>query len=155
MIGIDASSKRQLALDSGTEHFISISDHDDKSLVAEVQKLTGALGVSAVLVCTASNKAYAQAMGMLRFGGTLVCVRMPEGGPNGIETSFPAVMVARMFTITSVAVENRREASEVLQFAARGVVETKVRVEKMEALEGVFAELTEGKLMGRVVLDLS
>ena len=155
VIGIDAPEKRQLALDSGAEHFVSIADHDDKSLAEEVHKLTGGLGASAVLVCTASNRAYAQAMGMLRFGGVLVCVGMPEGTPQGIETSYPAVMVAKMLTITSVAVGNRREAVEVLDFAARGVVETKVRVEKMDNLQEIFGEMGDGKLMGRVVLDLS
>jgi len=32
-----------------------------------------------VLVLTAANAAYASSMGMLKFGGTLVCVGLPEG----------------------------------------------------------------------------
>ena len=156
MIGIDTASKRELVLASGAEHFVDLAAHgDDAALTAEVHRLTGGLGAAAVLVCTASNKAYAQAMGFLRFGGTLVCVGMPEGALTPIATAFPNTMCAKMLTITSVAVGNRQEASAVLEFAARGVVKTHLRVEKMEGLAGVFAEMAEGRLMGRVVLDLS
>jgi propanol-preferring alcohol dehydrogenase len=38
---------------------------------------------------------------------------------------------------------------------ARGVVETRFRVEKMDKLTDVFQEMFDGKLKGRVVLDLS
>jgi propanol-preferring alcohol dehydrogenase len=42
-----------------------------------------------------------------------------------------------------------------MEFAARGIIKAHYRVEKMEALTGVFKEMEEGKLQGRVVLDLS
>lgn len=71
VIGIDDGSKEQLAKDCGAEHFIDITKHDDQSIAEEVLKLTGGLGASAVLVCTASNKAYSQALDFLRFGGTV------------------------------------------------------------------------------------
>ena len=38
---------------------------------------------------------------------------------------------------------------------ARGVVRTHFRVEKMDKLTDVFQEMSDGKLKGRVVLDLS
>jgi len=38
--------------------------------------------------------------------------------------------------------------------AARGIVKTHHRVEKMENLTAVFQEMSEGKMLGRVVLDL-
>jgi len=80
VIGIDAPSKMSVVMDCGAEHFIDVTAHDDKSIAEEVIKLTGGLGANAVIVCTASNKAYAQALDFLRFDGTLVCVGMPEGG---------------------------------------------------------------------------
>lgn len=80
VIGIDAPSKMSVVMDCGAEHFIDVTAHDDKSIAEEVIKLTGGLGANAVIVCTASNKAYAQALDFLRFNGTLVCVGMPEGG---------------------------------------------------------------------------
>lgn len=57
---------------------------------------------------------------MLRFGGTLVCVGMPEGEPQPIGNAFPAKMVFKGITIASTAVGNRKDAIEVLDFAARG-----------------------------------
>lgn len=55
-----------------------------------VADVCSGLGASAVIVCTASNKAYAQALDFLRFGGTLVCVGMPEGDSVPIAKAFPA-----------------------------------------------------------------
>jgi len=43
---------------------------------------------------------------------------------------------------------------EVLDMAARGIVKTRLRTEKMENLTAVFEEMSAGKMLGRVVLDL-
>ncbi len=137
VIGIDAGSKEKVVKDSGAEAFIDLTKHDDASIVEEVKKITGGLGASAVIVCTASNKAYAQAMDFLRFGGVLVCVGMPEGKSVPIEKSYPAAMVVKLQTITAVAVGNQRDAIEVLDFAARGIVKTHFKVEKMDKLTEV------------------
>lgn len=77
VIGIDAPSKKSLVIDCGAEHFVDVIAHDDKSIAEEVMKLTGGLGAQAVIVCTASNKAYAQALDFIKFDGTVVCVGMP------------------------------------------------------------------------------
>jgi len=66
VIGIDAPSKKSLVMDCGAEHFIDVTAHDDTTIAEEVKKATGGLGASAVIVCTASNKAYAQALDFLR-----------------------------------------------------------------------------------------
>lgn len=50
VVGIDAGAKEQLVKDSGAEHFIDVTKHDDSSIAAEVQKATGGLGASAVIV---------------------------------------------------------------------------------------------------------
>ena len=144
VIGIDAGAKEQIVKDSGAEQFIDVTKHDDTSIAEEVKRLTSGLGASAVIVCTASNKAYTQAMDLLRFGGTLVCVGMPEGKPEPIGKAFPAFMVAKQQNIVSVAVGNRREAIEVLDFAARGVVNTHYNIVKMDKLTEVGAEKKRG-----------
>ncbi|MCJ1461335.1 hypothetical protein MMC28_011717 [Mycoblastus sanguinarius] len=154
VIGIDAPSKKQVVLDCGAEHFIDVTAHDDISIAEEVLKLTGGLGVSAVIVCTASNKAYAQALDFIRFNGTAVCVGLPEGTPQPIAKSFPQLLVSKQANIAAVAVGTRKDAIECLDFAARGIVKTHFRTEKMENLTEVFQEMKEGKLIGRVVLDL-
>ncbi|EPE32390.1 GroES-like protein [Glarea lozoyensis ATCC 20868] len=135
ILGIDHGSKEDLVKKCGAEAFLDVTKFDDKSIAEEVKKITGGYGAAAVIVCTASNKAYAQALDFLRFGGTLVCV-------------------ANEHVIKGSAVGNQREALEVLDMAARGIIKTHLRVEKMEKLTEVFQEMSEGKMQGRVVLDL-
>lgn len=154
VIGIDAPSKKQVVMDCGAEHFIDVTAHDDASIVEDVLRVTGGLGASAVLVCTASNKAYAQALDFLRFDGTLVCIGMPEGAPQPIAKSFPQSLVFKQANICAVAVGSRRDAIECLDFAARGIVKTHIKIEKMEKLTEIFQEMKEGNLIGRVVIDL-
>ncbi|KAF4213332.1 hypothetical protein CNMCM8980_000678 [Aspergillus fumigatiaffinis] len=159
VVGIDHGSKEELVKASGADHFVDItkfpSDDNGAAIVAHVQSLTDGLGAHAALVCNASNAAYAQALLMLRFSGTLVCVGIPEHTPLPIATATPGIMIGKHYTITGSAVGNRTEAIETLEFAARGVLKAHVRTEKLENLTSVFQEMGEGKVQGRVVLDLS
>lgn len=152
VIGIDHSSKKELVLESGAEHFIAIDQ--TKDVAAAVKEVTGGLGAHAVIVCTASNAAYASAIELLRFKGTVVCVGIPEGDMVPIATAMPSILVAKSLKIVGSAVGDRREAIETLDFAARGVVKTHYRVEKMDKLTSVFEEMDKGQMKGRVVLDL-
>lgn len=152
VIGIDAGSKKDLALECGCEVFI---DHEKQNAEEEVKKVTGGLGAQSVLVLTAANGAYTMSMNLLKFGGTTVCVGLPEGELKAISTAFPQVMVAKELSIRGVAVGDRREAIETLEFAERGIVKTHFRVEKMDKLTEVFEQMERGELKGRVVLDLT
>ncbi|KAK0653259.1 Alcohol dehydrogenase 2 [Lasiodiplodia hormozganensis] len=153
VIGIDSDGKEDLVLSSGAEHFLPVSL--GKALPDKVKELTGGLGATAVVVVAAANAAYAQAADMLRIGGTLVCVGIPEGEPVPIAGVVPQYMVAKALRIVGVAVGDRREAIETMDFARRGIVKTHFRLEKMDKLTDVFHEMEGGKLRGRVVLDLS
>lgn len=57
VIGIDAGSKKDLAIECGAEVFI---DHTHGKAEEEVMKVTGGLGAQAVIVLTAANGAYAR-----------------------------------------------------------------------------------------------
>ncbi|OQE32321.1 hypothetical protein PENSTE_c001G07869 [Penicillium steckii] len=159
VIGIDHGSKEELVKASGAEHFVDITqfpkDDNGAALQKHVQSFTDGLGAHAAVVCTAANAAYAQALPLLRFNGTLVCVGIPEHAPQAIATAFPSSFINKHYTITGSAVGNRTEAIETLKFAARGIIQAHYRTEKMDALTSVFQEMAEGKLQGRVVLDLS
>jgi hypothetical protein len=126
-------------MQSGAEHFVGLSEGDT---AAKVLELTGGLGVSAALVLTAANGAYASAPGMLKFGGRLVCVGLPEGEMKPIATAFPQILVAKAQSIVGVAVGNRQEAIETLELASRGLVKTHFRVEKMDKLTDVSLVLS-------------
>lgn len=154
MIGVDHGSKEKLVMDCGAEAFFDVTKYSDEQLAAEIKKVTGGLGASAVIVCTAANKAYAQASSFLRFGGTTVCVGIPEGDMVPIATAHPAVMVTNHHKIVGSAVGSQYEALQVLDLAARGLVKTHCRVEKLDKLTEVFREMEGGKLQGRVVIDL-
>lgn len=159
VIGLDDGSKEELIMESGAEHFVDITKfpRDDKgaALKKHVHALADGLGAHAAIVCTGVNAAYAQALPLLRFNGTLVCVGMPEGEPQAIASAFPSYLVNSLHTITGSAVGNRSDAIETMEFARRGILKCHYRVEKMEALTGIFEDMSKGKVQGRVVLDLS
>jgi propanol-preferring alcohol dehydrogenase len=153
VIGIDHSSKKDIVMESGAEHFIPIDGTD--SMVDAVQSLTNGLGAHAVVVCTANNAAYAQSADFLRFGGRVVCVGIPEGEVQPIKSAYPGLLIAKALQVVGSAVGTRKEAIETLEFASRGIVKAHYRTEKMDKLTSIFEEMNEGKLQGRVVLDLS
>lgn len=93
-------------------------------------------------------------MDFLRFGGTLVCVGIPEGELVPIAKAFPQNLITRAQKIVGVAVGDRQEAIETLDLAARGIITTHFRTEKLENLTEVFEQMKKGELNGRVVLDL-
>lgn len=152
VIGIDAGNKKDIAMECGAEVFI---DHTGGKAEEEVKKATGGMGAQAVLVLTAANAAYASAMTLLKFGGTCVCVGLPEGELKAIATAYPQFLVAKAQTIRGVAVGDRKEAIETLEFAERGLVKTHFKTAKMEELTSIFEQMDKGELIGRVVLDLN
>ncbi|KAK6422473.1 hypothetical protein LTR95_016668 [Oleoguttula sp. CCFEE 5521] len=152
VIGIDQGNKEDLVKECGAEVFI---DHTKGDAEEQVKKATGGLGAQAVLVLTAANGAYASGMGLLKFGGTLVCVGLPEGDLKPIATAYPQFLVAKAQKIVGVAVGDRREAIETLDLAARGLVKTHFETIKLDQLTETFEKMHRAELKGRVVLDLS
>lgn len=152
IIGIDHSSKKELVTNSGAEHFFGFDT--EKDITESVKALTGGMGVKAAIVVTASNRAYDMAMPLLRFGGALVCIGIPEGDPVPINGADAGKLILQEKKIIGSAVGNRRDAIECLDMASRGIVKMHYRTETMENLASVFEEMHQGKLMGRVVLEL-
>ena len=66
-----------------------------------------------------------------------MCVGMPEGTPVSIQKAYPAEMVGKLWNITAVAVGDQKEAIETMDFAARGLVKTHFRLERMDKLTEV------------------
>jgi len=130
-------------------------DEGTAKLVDDVKAVTGGVGAAAVVVCTASNAAYAQGLSFLKWRGSLVCVGVPEGKPVPIATADPATLLTQEKRIIGSAVGNRKEAIETLEMAARGLVKTHFETQPMSQLTEVFERMDKGKLHGRVVLDLS
>lgn len=53
------------------------------------------------------------------------------------------------------AIGNRVDAAEVLDFAARGVVQVHIQTVPMEELSQIFQDMKVASLLGRAVIDLS
>jgi alcohol dehydrogenase, propanol-preferring len=150
VIGIDHGSKETFVKECGAEAFVDLTKFDDKTIAEEVKCITKGEGAAAVIVCAGSNAAYGQALPMLQFGGTLVCVGMPNGDLKPISNAYPMTLSVNHAHIVGSSIGSQREAVEVLALAARGLVKTHYRLEKLEGLEKVFHEMAENKLEGRV-----
>jgi alcohol dehydrogenase, propanol-preferring len=150
VIGLDAGSKEALVKDCGAEHFLDIAKYTSEALAEEIKKLTDGLGATSVIVCAGVNAAYAQALGMLSFGGTVVCVGIPDGQRKEIGNAFPQHLIGGQKKIVGSSIGNQREAIEVLELAARGVVKTHYKIDKLENLTEVFKDMEDNKMEGRV-----
>ncbi|HUN43183.1 MAG TPA: alcohol dehydrogenase AdhP [Acetobacteraceae bacterium] len=108
-------------------------------------------GAHGVLVTAVSPKAFEQALGMLRRGGTVSLNGLPPG-------SFPLPifdMVLNGTTVRGSIVGTRLDLQESLQFAGEGKVKATVSTDKLENINAVFDKMRKGQIEGRVVLDMA
>jgi propanol-preferring alcohol dehydrogenase len=116
--------------------------------VAYLRKEIG--GAHGVLVTAVSPKAFEQAVGMVRRGGTVSLNGLPPG-------QFPLDifgMVLNGITVRGSIVGTRLDLQESLDFAAQGKVRATVSTDKLESINEVFARMRRGGIEGRVVLDM-
>lgn len=107
-------------------------------------------GVHGILVTAVSPKAFEQAQGAVRRGGTVSLNGLPPG-------DFPLPIfstVLRGITIRGSIVGTRLDLQESLEFAARGQVKATVATEKLENINDVFDRMHKGQIEGRIVLDI-
>lgn len=150
MIGIDHPSKASLVKDCGAESFVDMTAFDDAGIAEEILRITDGEGAKAVIVCAGANRAYGQALSMVGFGGTVVCVGIPEGVPVLMAGAYPGQMLTQQKSIVGSSLGSQKEAIKVLELAAKGVVKTKIRIDKLEKLTDIFQEMADGKMEGRV-----
>lgn len=153
VLGLDTSSKAAFCESLGCDAFLDFTSYSPADLTSKIKEITGG-GARIVLQCSSSVKAYAQAVDWLGFRGTLVCLGVPEGEEEPIGGAKVGPMIGLELTIFAIKSGNRLDAKECLEIAARGLVKTQFQLRKMEELTNVFTEMEEGKINGRVVLDL-
>jgi propanol-preferring alcohol dehydrogenase len=139
-------AKLDLARRLGASVAVNASTSDP---VAYVRKEVG--GVHGALVTAVSPRAFEQAIGMVRRGGTVSLTGLPPG-------AFPLDifgMVLNGITVRGSIVGTRLDLQESLDFAARGKVKATVSTDKLENINEVLARLHEGRIEGRVVLDMA
>lgn len=103
-------------------------------------------------ICTSSDgKAYEQAMEYIRPHGTCVAVGLPPNAKIQADV-FWTVFLSK--TLRGSYVGNRQDAAEALDIAAAGKVKTIYKIRPLKDLPDIYKEMHNGKLAGRVVLDL-
>jgi len=152
VIALDSGEeKKALCQKLGAETFVDFKAHSPEKLIEELKRVADGQGPHAAIVASASSAGYDQALQYLRAGGTLVAVGLPPGAKIEADVFWTVV---RSITVKGSYVGNREDARQALDIAARGRVRTTYRVEPMDKLPEVFKEMKEGKLAGRVVLDM-
>ena len=107
-------------------------------------------GGHGVLVTAVSVPAFTQALHMVRRKGTVSLVGLPPG-------EFPTPIfdvVLKRITIRGSIVGTRKDLAEALAFAAEGKVKSHIHRMPLAKVNDVFAALKEGRVDGRVVLDI-
>ncbi|KAG8710022.1 alcohol dehydrogenase [Ceratobasidium sp. 423] len=151
VIAIDTGdNKKELCLKLGAETFIDFKKSNN--LVEDVRRAADEIGVHAAIVTSGSAEGYNHALQYLRPGGTLVAVGAGLGAKLELDI---VAAILRSITIRISYVGNREDARQALDMVARGRVQTTCRVEPLAKLPEVFNEMEEGKLAGRVVLDMA
>jgi len=118
------------------------------NVAEELQKLTG--GAHGALVIAVSPKAFEQAFGMLRPHGTMALVGLPPG-----TMSLPIFdLVLKRITVRGSIVGTRQDLDEALAFAGSGTVGAHFSWDKLENINEIFARMEDGKIDGRIVVDL-
>ncbi len=146
VIAVDiADEKLKLAKDIGADMTINAEAQDP---VAEVQQAVG--GADGVLVAAVSRSAFSQALGMLGKHGTLAMVGLP---PGTFEVDIFDTVLSRK-TIRGSIVGTRMDLVEALAFAGDGKVKTHYATDSLDDINGVFDRMREGKIDGRVVLEM-
>jgi len=114
----------------------------------EMQRLTR--GAHGALVTAVSPKAFEQAFDMLRSRGTMALVGLPHG-----KMSLPIFnMVLKRITVRGSIVGTRQDLEEALAFAGSGAVSAHFSWDQLENINGIYAHMEEGKIDGRIVVDL-
>ena len=108
-------------------------------------------GAHGAVVTAVSPKAFEQASGMVRRGGTVSLNGLPPG-------QFPLDifgMVLNGITVRGSIVGTRLDLQESLDFAAMGKVKATVASDRLENINDIFARMHKGQIEGRIVLDMA
>lgn len=146
VIAIDGGeAKEKLCKSLGADVFVDFMTSND--VVKDVIAASDGQGVHGALVVAASEGPYKQATQYLRKFGTLVCVGLPKDATLGAP-------IGLLLTVRGSLVGTRQDTHDALGFVAAGKVKPIVRVEPFDKINEVYDEMREGKIAGRVVLDL-
>jgi propanol-preferring alcohol dehydrogenase len=148
VVALDVTEEKlSLARSVGAELAI-----DAKAPDAAAQVIRGTEGgAHGVLVTAVSPPAFAQALQLVRRKGTISLVALP---PGDFATPIFDVVLKRIMLRGSI-VGSREDLAEAIDFAAEGKVKAHIHQRRLEEINQVFADLKDGKVDGRIVLELA
>jgi propanol-preferring alcohol dehydrogenase len=151
VISIDGGDeKRQVCEKLDSEAYIDFTK--SKDLVSDVKAATPeGLGAHAVILLAVSEKPFQQAVEYARPRGTIVAIGMPA---NAFLKASVFETVVKMINIKGSYVGNRQDATEAVDFYARGLIKAPFKTVPLEELPKVFELMEQGKIAGRYVLQM-
>jgi len=152
VIAIDTGSdKKSLTQSLGAERWIDFKE--TKNMVDAVKKATpDGLGAHAAIIASSSAAAYEEAMEYIRPRGFVVAAGLP---PDAVVKANVFWTVLGSKTFVGSYVGNRQDAVEALEFAEAGKVKTTYKILPLAKLPQIYDDMHSGKLVGRIVVDLS
>ncbi|KAK9475545.1 chaperonin 10-like protein [Dipodascopsis tothii] len=150
VLGVDTGDKKKaLTASLGAEVFVDFMTTTD--IVSDIVKITGG-GPHAVINVAVAEKPFSLSCQYVRPRGTVVAVGLPAGAFIKSEV-FSTVV--KSITIKGSYVGNRADTEEAIDFFARGVVRSPIKIAGLSELARVFEEMEKGEIAGRYVLDTS
>jgi propanol-preferring alcohol dehydrogenase len=150
VVAIDVNDdKLKLAESYGAEVLVNARETDP---VAAVQEKVG--GCHGAVVTAVSPRAFEQSVGILRNGGSVSWIGLPGGDADNIRLAISSVVNSEI-SIRGSNVGTRQDLQEAVDFAARGLVRSKIEKQPIEQINAIFARMKRGEINGRVVLAIS
>ena len=147
VIAVDINDDQlQFAKEMGADLVINSRNEDAAKVI---QEQVG--GAHAAVVTAVAKVAFNSAVGALRAGGRLVAVGLP---PDAMSLDIPRLVLDGIEVVGSL-VGTRQDLVEAFEFAAQGKVVPKVTLRPIEDINDIFDEMQQGKIKGRMVIDLS
>ena len=145
VVAVDiADEKLELAKSLGADETVNGLKEDP---VEAIQSRLG--GVQASISVAVTKKAFEQAYGSVKRGGTLVVVGLPND-----ELPIPIFnTVLNGVSVKGSIVGTRIDMKEALEFAARGKVKAQIETAPLSEINNIFKNMEQGKINGRIVLE--
>lgn len=146
VVAVDISDEKlALATELGADHVINALTEDP---VAAIKALGGAHAAISVAV---APRAFEQAFGSLRRGGTLVFVALPADNLVSLPI-FETVLNG--ITVLGSIVGTRKDLAEVYAIHAQGRTRVIRETRRLEEVNDCFEEVEKGNVKARIVFDL-